>query len=539
MSTLSKRNRRRALRITACFSLIVTLLAAGCSAPTVNRQESSSAPSTPAAVGPLPIGPYAYSDAPCPDPLIEGLQIPPLGADFSCGRLTVPEDRSKAEGKQISIAVARLKSSNSAPKPEPLLMLSGGPGGTGLVDAVVAYGQLNLNRDREVIFIDQRGTLHSDPFLGCPEIDTFTQQAVAWTTADAETERKDLAAVAACRQRLTGQGIDLRMFDTAENSADLAALRLALNIPAWHVYGVSYGTDLALQYLRNYPDGIVSEVLDSVVPPNMSLIKSFWNSAASGFQELSAACSAQPACVQMLPDLEATLTTVVNDLNARPRTIKVTLPNGQSVSAVIDGYKFANLVETRSLVPGGYDDIPAIIAAAAKGNVRPAATAIAAAAQPTPSPAVGYGLAFGVFCRESIAYTTKEAVFAAGKQALPNFPDQVLEFTLQTPRFFADCGVWDIGKAPDLSQQPAQSSVPVLILTGQLDAVTAPSNAEFAVPILPNSTVLKFPDSAHGVLTWSSCGPATVTGFINDPRKGYRPTCLTGLKSPTFATKTN
>jgi pimeloyl-ACP methyl ester carboxylesterase len=539
MSSPSDRSWPRALRITARFSLVVGLLVAGCTAPTVNQQESSSPPSTPAAAGTLPIGPYAYSDAPCPDPLIEGLQLPPLGADFTCGRLTVPEDRSKPEGKQISIAVARLKSSSSAPKPEPLLMLSGGPGGTGLVDAVVAYGQLNLNRDRDVIFIDQRGTLHSDPFLGCPEIDTFTQQAVAWTTADAETESKDLAAVAACRERLIGEGIDLRRFDTGENSADLAALRLALKIPSWHVYGVSYGTDLALQYLRNYPDGVVSEVLDSVVPPNMSLITSFWQSAASGFHELSTVCSAQPACVRMLPDLEGTLTAAVNELNARPRTIKVTLPDGQSVNAVIDGYKFANLVVSRSLVPGGYDDIPAIIAAAGKGDIRPAAIAIAAAAQPTPSPVVGYGLAFGVFCRESIAYTTKEAVLEAGKQVLPNYPDQVLEFTLQTPRFFADCGVWDIGKAPELSQQPVQSSVPVLILTGQLDAITAPSNAEFVVPTLPNSTALEFPDSAHGVLTWSSCGPDTVTGFINDPQKDYRPACLTGLKSPTFTTKIN
>jgi hypothetical protein len=225
MSGPSERIWRRPLRIAACFLLAITLLVAGCSAPTVDQTESSSAPATPAAESPLPIGPYAYSDAPCPDPLIEGLQIPPLGADFTCGRLTVPEDRSKPEGKQISIAVARVKSSSSAPKPEPLLMLSGGPGGTGLVDAVISYGQLNLNRDRDVIFIDQRGTLHSDPFLGCPEIDTFTQQAVTGTTADPETERKDLTAVAACRQRLTGEGIDLRMFDTAENSADLAALR--------------------------------------------------------------------------------------------------------------------------------------------------------------------------------------------------------------------------------------------------------------------------------------------------------------------------
>jgi pimeloyl-ACP methyl ester carboxylesterase len=152
---------------------------------------------------------------------------------------------------------------------------------------------------------------------------------------------------------------------------------------------------------------------------------------------------------------------------------------------------------------------------------------------------VGYGLAFGSSAAKASLTPQRKAVLDAGKQALPNFPDQVLEFTLQTPRFFADCGVWDIGKSPELSQQPVQSSVPVLILTGQLDAIRAPSNAEFLVPTLPNSTVLGFPDSALGVLTWSSCGPDTVTGFISDPQMGYRAACLTGLKSPTFATKIN
>jgi len=29
-----------------------------------------------------------------------------------------------------------------------------------------------------------------------------------------------------------------------------------------------------------------------------------------------------------------------------------------------------------------------------------------------------------------------------------------------------------------------------------------------------------------------------VTGFLNDPTKDYRPSCLAGLKAPTFATAT-
>lgn len=498
---------------------------------------SSSTPSTPAD-GPLPIGPYAYADGSCPNPVWKGLPELVMGPEYTCGRLTVPENRAKPDGKQISIPVARLKSSSPNPQPEPLLMLTGGPGGSGFLSAVTEYKDAELNRDRDVIFIDQRGTLHADPFLDCREIDIFTTEAVGLLTADPETEKQDLASVESCRKRWIDAGVDLATFDTAENAADLAALRLALEIDGWHVYGVSYGTDLTQQYLRNYPEGIRSAVLDSIVPPNMNLVKSFWSSAADGYQALAAACQTQPQCAEMIPDLEGTVSKVVNDLNAKPQTVDASVAGGKKVTAVVDGYRFANLVTARSLSKGGLDDIPAIIAAAAKGDVQPAANAIAAAGQPQPSLIVGFGLALGVFCRESVAYTTPEDVLAAAKEANPTFPEGVLRFTPQSPRLIADCGPWNAGKAPERSQLPARSDIPILILAGELDGVTAPANAEFATPTMPNAGVLSFPDSGHGVLDQSTCGPDTVTGFLNDPKKDYRPACLAGLRAPTFATTT-
>ena len=202
----------------ALVLLAVLLAVTACSMPAAAPPESPTSPSTPAVDGPVPIGPYAYADSPCPDPVWKGLPELKLGPEYTCGRLTVPENRVKPEGKQISIPVTRLKSSSPNPKPEPLLMLTGGPGGSGFLSAVTEYTDARLNRDRDVIFIDQRGTLNADPFLDCREIDAFTTEAVGLLTAGAETEEKDLASVEACRNRWTGAGVDLAMFDTAENS---------------------------------------------------------------------------------------------------------------------------------------------------------------------------------------------------------------------------------------------------------------------------------------------------------------------------------
>src|SRR3712207_8801561 len=54
-----------------------------------------------------------------------------------------------------------------------------------------------------------------------------------------------------------------------------------------NLYGVSYGTDLALQILRDHPEGIRSVVLDSVVPPQLDLFDGFWPNAAVGYQARS------------------------------------------------------------------------------------------------------------------------------------------------------------------------------------------------------------------------------------------------------------
>jgi TAP-like protein len=114
-----------------------------------------------------------YAAAPCPSPNVPGVPQLELGPEFSCGYLTVPENRARPEGRQIRIPVARARSASAEPQPDPLLYLAGGPGGTGLATAVLRLQQ-GWTRDRDVLFVDQRGTLHADPLLSCPEIDAVT-----------------------------------------------------------------------------------------------------------------------------------------------------------------------------------------------------------------------------------------------------------------------------------------------------------------------------------------------------------------------------
>lgn len=343
-----------------------------------------------------------YVVAPCPSPNVAGIPQLELGPQFECGFMTVPENRARPTGKTVRVAVARIWSVK-APAGPPILSLAGGPGGTGVATAVLR-AQDGWNADRDVIFIDQRGTLHADPLLACPEVDAFVAQAVRFVASDPATLGRGEAATRACRDRLASEGHDLAAFDTTENAADIAGLRVAMGIDQWHVYGVSYGTDLALQLLRDHPAGIRSLVLDSLVPPDVNLVEGFWPNAARGYRALFEGCAADAACSAAYPNAESEFVGLVQQLDTTPRRVTVTHPaTGQPIEVVIDGYTLANLVVVASLTPGSTAAVPSQVHDLAIGDGSEAALALLAN-RPPPG-LTGHGLTYGVFCREQAAFT--------------------------------------------------------------------------------------------------------------------------------------
>ena len=508
--------------------------AAASGTSTTRASSMTSASSTTARSTP-PSHRASFAPAPCPNPIVAGVPRLDLGPEFECGYLTVPENRSKDNGRTIRIAVARAKASSPNPKPDPIVYLTGGPGGSGLAVAgpLVRAG---WNADRDAIFLDQRGTLKSDPLLACPEVDAFLIDQLELSPMQPSTADRDAAATRACHDRLVAAGIDLAAFNTTENAADVADLRVALGIPEWNVYGVSYGTDLALQMVRDHPEGIRSLVLDSLVPPQLNLFEGFWPNAAAGYRALFAACAAQPACHGAFPNLEAEFVALVNELAAEPRTVPYTNPStGQTVNTVFDGYTLANLVVVASLVRGAIAKVPALIHDLAVGDGTLAAAAYVATAPPPGL--TGYGLTYGVFCSEQTPFTTLKRVVAKAQRVLPDFPESVLSLVPQIPRVFEDCANWSVPKADQHTRKPARVDIPVLLLEGSLDAVAPVNWAEAAQKTLPNSTLLVFPGAGHDVIAWQHvCAIAIMRNFLNQPDE-FDDSCLQTVEVPPFDTE--
>ena len=215
-----------------------------------------------------------------------------------------------------------------------------------------------------------------------------------------------------------------------------------------------------------------------------------------------------------------------------PLSVEVPPTDGEPARrVVIDGYRLANLVVQASLTAGSYAALPQTIHAIANGDGIAAARTVLAA-NPTPG-VIGYGLAYGVFCREDAAWTDPAAALAAARQALPDLPVEVLSLAPQAPRLFDECGIWDVGRADAAVQEPARSNVPVLSLTGTFDAVTPPSQADEAAATLSHSRVVRFPGLGHDVVSASDCGRQIMAEFLNRPDR-YQTRCADEMRPPTF-----
>ena len=104
-----------------------------------------------------------------------------------------------------------------------------------------------------LVAYDDRGTGDSG-LLDCPPL----QSAIA-----ADTER---IAAAACAASI---GAPRDFYSTADHAEDLDAVRQSLGFDKIALYGVSYGTKLAMAYALAHPDHVERLLLDSVLPPEL------------------------------------------------------------------------------------------------------------------------------------------------------------------------------------------------------------------------------------------------------------------------------
>jgi pimeloyl-ACP methyl ester carboxylesterase len=432
-----------------------------------------------------------------------------------CGYLTVPENRSKPQGRTIRLAVAIVPSRIKPAKPDPIVFMAGGPGEAAIHD-IPFLVDAGINNDRDVIVMNQRGTLYDVPDLNCPELDRFYAQQVSMVYDAASTGRAQTAAAKACHDRLVGMGVDLSAYNTTENEADFVDLRRALNVAQWNVYGYSYGTDLALSLARDHPEGIRSVIIDSVVPPNIVSLPWTWNSAHEGIAAIFSECAVQPSCAKKYPNLLATLTRMVQRYELHPLVRNVVPPGGkQPIKVVLDGGTIVNMIVSNNpKVPA----VPRAITELANGNPNIFLQTRAAAAHVSEVPEQALGMTHSFVCGEWEPYGNPAAIWRAGKKEFPTWPDSVLTLAPQLPFQRELCQAWNVPARPASQRVRVRSAIPTLVVSGAVDSKTGARWGRYAADTLSNSTYVRIRGIAHWVIVQSPCAQQIFRSFLQTPR---------------------
>jgi pimeloyl-ACP methyl ester carboxylesterase len=449
-----------------------------------------------------------------------------LSSAAQCATVNVPEDRSNPDGRTLALLVAILPANTLSPDADPLFMLAGGPGQSAeaLVSVAAALG--GVRRTRDIVLIDPRGTGKSAP-LKCA---AFAPRDPFDELIDA-----DLAATAAqrclaeLRELRVPDNVDVSRYITPEIVADVDAVRAALGYQRINLWGGSYGTRVAQEFVRRHPSRVRSMVLDGVAPPSMRTTLDVWPAREAALAGVLAACAENVDCKRAYPDLNATLEEIRTALGAS-RRVRVADPRTgalrevslgfDSVVAALHGLVYAPELATL---------IPPLLGRAQAGDFAP----LLAAAMPLTSDleqTMNLALYFAVTCAEDAPRVTASD------------SNRILA-TLRAPslaaRNLAACDGWPRPSLPADFYQPLSSAVPTLILSGGLDPVTPPANGELVAKSLSNSRHVIAAGYGH-IVSPQACAPRLIEKFIDTAGFATLPqSCLDYLaaskRPPTFS----
>lgn len=398
------------------------------------------------------------------------------------GTLLVPENRSNPESNLIELAFVRFKSTSKNPGP-PIVYLAGGPGGSGIFTAKGTRFPLfmALREIADVIAFDQRGTGFSKPNLGCYE--RFAM------SLDVAPSRE--AALKALRDNASGcvsywrdiQRVDLTGYNTNESADDLEDLRKAIGARQISLWSISYGTHLSFATMRRHPKSIHRAILAGIEGPDHT--HKLPGNIQKHLEDLAALIKADPEIGKEIPDFLGLMKSVFDRLDAQPETVEIVDTRTKVKVKVIVNKFVMQYIVANNIGTTVTTRFPALFYRASKGDfTNPAQVWLNQSRSE-----IGSAMSYMMDCASGETAARRSLIDKEARIALledfANFP-------------FPDvCQEW---KAPDLGdtfRSPLRSDVPVLFISGTLDARTPVSNAEEYLTGFTNGTHMIIEGAVH------------------------------------------
>ncbi|MGH2912284.1 MAG: alpha/beta fold hydrolase [Solirubrobacteraceae bacterium] len=451
---------------------------------------------------------------------------------FSCTTVTVPLDRGGAIAGTVALKVERLQAA-SAPSQSAVVALAGGPGQAALPLAGDTATSIAPALDgRDLLMFDQRGTGTSSP-LSCKALEG----------------ELGIATIGQAFERCALQiGAARGSYTTSESVADIEALREAMGYRKLVLFGVSYGTKVALEYAERYPQNVEALLLDSVVPPekNDPFALANFKAMKPVFEEL---CAAR-ACAGITGNPLADLARLAAKLHKHALNGYVYDGAGRRHRTAMSDVGLLNLIAAGDLNPALRALLPASVQSALRGDPDPllrlnllseglvpnlpgTPTATTKASTATSSVTRGRAdadsegidevLFVDTTCEEtafpwqrSAASATRVAEALGALRALPASAFYPFNPSVEwADSVLPGCAQW-----PNVAPAPAQivpmPSIPTLILSGAQDLRTPTTGAEAVASRIPGAQLIVVPYTGHSVIgaDFGGCAQAAVKAFF-------------------------
>jgi pimeloyl-ACP methyl ester carboxylesterase len=393
------------------------------------------------------------------------------GVRATCGTFRVPENRAVPSGRTIPLRVAVVPARDGGSRPDALLYLAGGPGGSAIAGAAGMRQLFSAtNETRDIVLVDQRGTGSSNR-LDCP----VPKRPLG---PDAKAVR---AYVKACVARFAE---DVRQYTTVPAMDDVADVVRALGYEQVDVYGISYGATAAQYLLAQHPKLVRTAILDGGTLLDVPIFERWARNGERSLRSILSRCAASPRCARAYPRVRSEAFELIATLRRSPVRAR---------GIVIRPAEAAGALQALTQTPEGAARIPWIAHSAAVGDWEPLALAM---------DEIGTGgvetrrlMFWSIVCNEPWARWNPARTQAAARG------------TYLEERTAADaalvravCSAMPKAEQPAWSKARVRSDVPVLLIVGGSDPQDPLENVRNARRELPASRTVVVPNAGHGAL---------------------------------------
>jgi pimeloyl-ACP methyl ester carboxylesterase len=301
-------------------------------------------------------------------------------------------------------------------------------------------------------------------------------------------------------------------------------VRQALGYGQFDVIALSYGTRLAMEYVRAHEKQTRTVMLYGAVPPSEAMPEHFGAMAQRPLDGVLAECAATPACHEAFPRIQEEARAVFDRLVRKPATATLTI-DGRSTPVTLTRNLIAEDIRYMTYSSGQTSNVPLYLHRAAEGDF----TLLAADAWRRRRGGTFDGLYLSITCTEDVPFLSARA----GED-----DEQTYLGTYRMRQQRAACAEWPRGDAPRWRKASVRADVPVVLITGTLDPVTPPEFAAEIRQTLPNRVhvLVKFGGHSLEGSTHMDCLDRIEHAFINGgTATGLDTSCATEMKRPGFA----